>query len=51
VILTNTLWPLVILVPVLLIVHYGIIRGEERYLEAQFGDAYRGYCARVRRHI
>jgi len=51
VILTNALWTLVTLVPILLIVHYGIVRGEERYLQTQFGDAYREYCARVRRYI
>jgi protein-S-isoprenylcysteine O-methyltransferase Ste14 len=51
VILTNALWLLVTLVPVLLIVHDGIVRGEEGSLETQFRDLYREYCARVRRYI
>ncbi len=49
--LTNSLWVLALLVPVLLILHYGVVRREERYLEAKFGEAYRGYRARVRRYL
>ncbi|HXL33286.1 MAG TPA: PEMT/PEM2 methyltransferase family protein [Gemmatimonadales bacterium] len=49
--LTNSLWVLALLVPVLLILHYGVVRREERYLEAKFGDAYRAYRARVRRYL
>lgn len=49
--LVDTLWPLVLLVPLLVVVEWGIIRREERYLEAKFGDAYRGYRSRVRRWI
>ena len=45
----NAVWPLVSLVPMLLVVHWGIIRREERYLELKFGDTYRAYKARVRR--
>jgi protein-S-isoprenylcysteine O-methyltransferase Ste14 len=32
-------------------VYHLIIRGEERFLQARFGDAYRAYCAKVRRYI
>ena len=47
--LFNALWPLLLVVPLLIVTHYGIIRREERYLEAKFGDPYRAYKARVRR--
>jgi protein-S-isoprenylcysteine O-methyltransferase Ste14 len=49
--LANALWVLVLIVPVLLIMHYGVIRREERYLEARFADAYREYRSRVRRYV
>ena len=49
--LANALWVLVLIVPVLLVMHYGVVRREERYLEAKFGDAYRAYCSRVRRYL
>lgn len=45
----NTLWPVLTLVPVLLLVRYYVIGREERYLTALFGDAYRDYCREVRR--
>src|SRR5206468_1549983 len=47
----NAVWPLVLLAPMLLVVHWGIIRREERYLESKFGDTYRAYKARVRRWL
>ncbi len=40
---------LVLLVPLLAVVRYGVIAREERYLEAKFGDEYRRYKAAVRR--
>jgi protein-S-isoprenylcysteine O-methyltransferase Ste14 len=49
--LANALWVLVWIVPVLVLLHYGVVRREERYLEAKFGDAYRDYRSRVRRYI
>jgi protein-S-isoprenylcysteine O-methyltransferase Ste14 len=49
--LANALWVLVLIVPVLLVMHYGVVRREERYLEARFADAYREYRSRVRRYV
>ncbi|MGQ0571473.1 MAG: methyltransferase family protein [Armatimonadota bacterium] len=45
----NSLWTLVLLVPLLAIMHYGVILREERYLERKFGEAYRRYTSSVRR--
>ncbi len=47
----NAVWPLALFVPMVLVIHWGIIRREERYLEAKFGEAYLAYKARVRRWI
>jgi protein-S-isoprenylcysteine O-methyltransferase Ste14 len=49
--LVDALWPLLLLVPLVIVTHYGIILREERYLEAKFGDFYRAYKARVRRYV
>ncbi len=49
--LSNALWVLVLIVPVLLLMHYGVVRREERYLEAKFGAAYVTYRSRVRRYL
>ena len=32
------------------VMHFGVVKREERYLEAKFGDAYRQYMARVPRY-
>jgi protein-S-isoprenylcysteine O-methyltransferase Ste14 len=49
--LFNALWPLVLLVPMLAFLDWGVIQREERYLEAKFGAPYREYRERVRRWI
>jgi protein-S-isoprenylcysteine O-methyltransferase Ste14 len=49
--LADALWPLVLLVPVVLVAHFGIVRREERYLEAKFGATYLAYKARTRRWL
>ena len=49
--LANSLWLLLLLVPLLLVMQFGVIRREERYLAARFGEAYAAYCATVRRYL
>ena len=45
------LWPLVTLVPALIMVQWRIVRREEQFLESRFGEDYRAYKARVHRWI
>jgi protein-S-isoprenylcysteine O-methyltransferase Ste14 len=47
----NTWWAFIVLVPVLAIMHLGVVRREERYLEKKFGEPYRQFCSRVRRYL
>jgi len=47
----NSLWGLLTFVPLLILMHYGVILKEERYLEAKFGESYRRYCSTVRRYL
>jgi protein-S-isoprenylcysteine O-methyltransferase Ste14 len=44
-------WVIVLAVPLVIILRYGVVAREERYLEQRFGDAYRDYKARVRRWL
>lgn len=44
-------WILLLLLPLALIIRYGVVAREEAYLERLFGDAYRDYKARVRRWL
>jgi len=49
--LFNSLWALIMIVPAVIVVHFGVIKREERYLEAKFGDEYLAYKMAVRRWI
>ena len=43
-------WMLVMTVLLAVTLHIGVVRREERYLEAKFGDAYRRYRESVPRY-
>jgi len=47
----NTWWGIVLLAPLLLTLHFGIVLREERYLDRKFGASYREYRSRVRRYV
>jgi protein-S-isoprenylcysteine O-methyltransferase Ste14 len=47
----NTWWGILVLVPVLALMHFGVILREERYLDRKFGEIYRDYRSRVRRYL
>jgi protein-S-isoprenylcysteine O-methyltransferase Ste14 len=44
-------WVWVLLLPTVVVMHYGVIAREERYLERKFGAEYLDYKASVRRWI
>jgi protein-S-isoprenylcysteine O-methyltransferase Ste14 len=44
-------WAIILLIPLLVVMNIGVISREERYLEREFGDAYRAYKSRVRRWL
>ncbi len=44
-------WTLALLAPLLIVLHYGVIIREERYLERKFADAYRRYKSSTRRWL
>jgi protein-S-isoprenylcysteine O-methyltransferase Ste14 len=50
-VLTGALWPLVSLVPVLILIDRGVISREERYLQNKFGEEYARYKSKVRRWL
>jgi protein-S-isoprenylcysteine O-methyltransferase Ste14 len=42
---------LLVLVPLVVVLHFGVVVREERYLADKFGRAYLDYKGRVRRWI
>ncbi len=50
-IVLTSMWVLLLLFPTLVILHRGVVKREEAYLERKFGDAYRAYKARVPRWL
>lgn len=50
-VLFNSIWFLPFLPFVLLIIYFGVILREEKYLESKFGEDYLSYKKRVRRWI
>ena len=49
--LVGTWWGVIFLVPVFLVLHYGVVLREEAYLERKFGQAYLTYKSTVRRWL
>lgn len=49
--LTSSLWAMALLPVVLVMIHYGVIKREEKYLEQKFGAEYLRYKNTVRRWI
>jgi protein-S-isoprenylcysteine O-methyltransferase Ste14 len=47
----NSVWFTPALILVLLVIHFGVILREEKYLEGKFGDEYLNYKNRVRRWL
>jgi protein-S-isoprenylcysteine O-methyltransferase Ste14 len=47
----NGLAPLLLMLPMTWLLHWGIVLPEERYLEAKFGNAYQSYQRSVRRWL
>ncbi|HVE99875.1 MAG TPA: isoprenylcysteine carboxylmethyltransferase family protein [Rubrobacteraceae bacterium] len=48
---TSSLWSILLLPVASLVIRYGVIEREERYLERVFGEEYLSYKARVQRWI
>lgn len=47
--LLNSFWPLAFLIPLVFLMHYGVITREEKYLEEKFGKPYLEYKSKTRR--
>src|SRR5262249_11846888 len=44
-------WLVLLIIPSCLLLHFGVVMREERYLERKFGDAYRRYKQSVPRYL
>lgn len=44
-------WVFLLIIPSCVLLHFAVVRREERYLEQKFGDAYRRYRERVPRYF
>ena len=47
----NGLIPILLVIPVFSLLHWGVVLREERYMEGKFGEPFRAYRARVRRWL
>lgn len=47
----NSVWIVLLVIPVLVVMYQGVIKREEHYLEKKFGDEYLKYKSKVRRWI
>lgn len=47
----GSLWVLLMVIPAVAAVHWGVVLREERYLDAKFGEEYRSYATKVRRWV
>lgn len=50
-IMSNTVFFILVLIPLFLFFYQAIVRAEENFLEGKFGDAYREYAGRVNRWL
>lgn len=49
--LGNSWWPLLLLPPLLVVMHWGVVLREERHLAKQFGEGYGRYKSTTRRWL
>jgi len=49
--LIGTWWGVILLLPAMFVLHYGVILREEDYLEQKFGDSYATFKRSVRRYL
>ena len=47
----TSVWMLLLLMPVVIILHRGVVKREEAYLTWKFGESYRRYTERVPRWL